>query len=234
MKLIRKSNKEPLSRFEKIQTVCSIVSTFLIGFLTVALSFYASSIANTQLSVSKAQMNPQFVIKQKSVYNEQNIVSDRIVEVSCQGGYFTNYKSNVFSVLELVCENNERYEIPLIAYWFAHEKTGNTVDLIEKMSYQNNVTKYFDLEHLILESYDNISYMELKHYMTISYYDFLQNEQKNYYEIIPIGGTTLIEESIYTNKKAHFDEMMDKGYYFDIDKCNSDDILFLESCFSLT
>lgn len=208
--------KNKLSHFEKIQIGISIINVLVLGVFTTCLSCSSNEISKTQLLYTSAQMNPQFIISQEPIINEENSVVKKFIKITCNGGYFTNYDSHVFSIIEITCDDNQTYNIPLIGYWFSYGKTGNTLGVVEEIRSDNNVELFSQLEDSILETYEDVLYIEVKHYLKISYMDFAQTKQNRFYEIVPIGGTTLIDDEIYKLKKSAFDTDFKKRKYLDL------------------
>lgn len=206
-----------------IRSICSII----ISIVSVLVSCQANSISNMQKEIALAENNPQFVVNEKQIYNDQHIVDNRVITVECDNGYFTNYSSEVVTILNIFCENNEVKNIPLVGYWFVHGKTGNTLGKIEEISAVDNHLKYSKLKKLIEEMYDNVLYVEIENYMNISYYDLMQNQQDRYYKISAIEGTNIVEYDSFLEKKKIYDEGIENRYYIDIDKYSEEDIALL-------
>lgn len=216
--------KEKLSSVDKIKIICEIFSAVIIGALSVFIGLKTNSISQTQLELAQAQSYAQFIINEESIYDSQGIANNRVVKISCQDGYFTNYNSNIFTILYLSCDDGQTYKIPIIGYWFVHAKTGNMQGLIETISATDNHKKYGELISTLKSTHKNIIDINVKHFMSISYYDCTQTEQVRFYQVVPIYGTTIIEEKIFTEEKETFDKLFKERRYLDLDCYTLEDI----------
>lgn len=207
--------KPEIKTADKIQIICSIISTFLIGVLTLYIGWQANNISKSQLELAKAESYAQFIVKQTSSQDE--LVPGAKIEISCQDGYFTNYNSNVICLMKIVCEDNITYKIPLVGYWFLHEKSGNMQGNIETISANNNKKKFEELTNVLQKTYSNILYIELEHYLNISYFDCTQTTQQRFYLVAPIVGTTIIEKNTFELEYQHYEELRKNNCYIDLD-----------------
>lgn len=211
---MEKDNK--IKSADKIQIICNIINTFLIGTLTLYIGWKANIISKSELELARAQSYAQFVVKQ-TFSTQDELVPGAKIEISCQDGYFTNYKSNAICLMKIVCADNKTYKIPLIGYWFLHQKSGNMDGIIETIFAKNNEQKYEELKNVLQKTYNDIYYIELEHYLNISYYDCTQTTQQRFYQVAPIIGTTIIEKSAFELENEHYEELRKNNCYIDLD-----------------
>ena len=220
----KKKNKEKLSTIDIVKISCEIVSVFLIGALSVYIGYQANKISQAQLELAQAQSYAQFIINEECNYDDNGRANNHTVKIFCQNGYFTNYNSDIFTILYLSCDDGYTYKIPLVGYWFVHAKTGNMQGLIETIGATDNHKKYFELLDVLKTTHKKIIDINIKHFLSISYYDCTQTVQERFYQVKPISGTTIVEEELFIKEKEDFDKMFKENNYIDLDRYTIKDI----------
>ena len=221
----KKIRVKPKKRKLPLDTWLNILQTLIIGFVGLYLTIQSNQIANTQLQLSMAQSIPQIRVNLRQVYNEEiERVDTHNIEISCEEGFFTNYKSYVISFLNIRGLEDYDIQIPLHGYWGAHSLTGNTNGTIETVLGWENHQKIKDVCEQIRQLADEVVVFDVETYLRISYIDILGETQYRYYYVQPIRGTTIIDAEICESKIQLFDESYFTDNHINLDTWTSEDL----------
>lgn len=208
-----------------LDTWLNILQTLIIGFVGLYLTVQSNQIANTQLQLSMAQSIPQIRVNLRQVYNEEiERVDTHNIEISCEEGFFTNYKSYAISFLNISGLEDYDIQIPLHGYWGAHSLTGNTNGTIETVLGWENHQKIKNVCEQILQLTEEIVVFDVETYLRISYIDILGETQYRYYYVQPIRGTTIIDAEICESKIQLFDESYFTDNHINLDTWTAEDL----------
>lgn len=208
-----------------LDTWLNILQTLIIGFVGLYLTVQSNQIANTQLQLSMAQSIPQIRVNLRQVYNEEiERVDTHNIEISCEEGFFTNYKSYAISFLNISGLEDYDIQIPLHGYWGAHSLTGNTNGTIETVLGWENHQKIKNVCDQILQLTEEIVVFDVETYLRISYIDILGETQYRYYYVQPIRGTTIIDAEICESKIQLFDESYFTDNHINLDTWTAEDL----------
>lgn len=212
------SHAKPQRGKLSLDTWMNIFQTIIIGLIGLYLAGQANQISNTQLQLSMAQSVPQIRVNLRQVYNEEiERVDTHNIEISCEEGFFTNYKSYAASFLTIRGLNNYDIQIPIHGYWAAHSLTGNTNGTIETVLGWENHSKIKAVCDEFRKLTDEVITFDIETYLRISYIDILGEYQSRYYYVQPVRGTTIIEAEICESKLQLFDESYFNDNHINLD-----------------
>ena len=96
----------------EIQSICSIISALVIGIMSVILSIQNNRLVGTQNALLKEQFNP---IIDVSVSQESDYL-DRL-EISNMGTVARSYNVNIYSFIDVFCNENGFGRVPIRVYF---------------------------------------------------------------------------------------------------------------------
>lgn len=215
-----------ISFLNRIEPLLRLIEVVIVGFGTVFVSVKANEIAEMQLDVDKASLQPEFEIVEtieNSDFGEENVNS--VLTVSNVKGICRNIDIETICILELNYLDNMSpvsKKFKLEDFYFNRIWTGENSDIICIAKNEYNWEKYcvFSKEVLHSEKLD-CGFTNIFKYLKVSYVDQLDNRHIKYYKVNGIY-TELLSEDEGLARFKEYDDIEDSLL---LDQLNLDKLL---------
>lgn len=182
-----------------------VLTTIVISITSVFVAIKANDISNLQAEIAINSALPTIEVDEKvTAENSFNGKERSIIEISNLGGKINNYQSKVITFLECQYSNEdkvlfERYNIPVISYYYVYMRSGAITGVIEEIDTSNSYDILKELDIHIMDfnkeqEYQQTIVAELCSYLEIRYIDLLGEKRRLYYQIDSSGAFVLDDE----------------------------------------
>lgn len=199
---MKKGIKNFLDFLKEIESLFRLIEVIFVVIATVFVSTKANSIAEMELSVEKASIQPQFEV----VENIENGISggentNSVLTISNLDGQCENVDIKVICIIEFTYFDETDFikkYFKLEDFYYGYFWGGSNNGKICEIKNEDNWKKYCDFSKRVLFSKKiECGYVDLNKYVRISYEDQLGEEHELYFEVNSINSRMLnLEEGI--------------------------------------
>lgn len=211
---MKKRIKNFLAFLKEIESLFRLIEVIFVVVATVFVSTKANSIAEMELSVEKASIQPQFeVVENIENGNSGEKNTNSVLTISNLGGKCENVDIEVMCIIEFTYYEDTDFikkYIKLENFYFEYFWGGSNNGKICEIKDEDNWKKYCEFSKQVLFSKEiECGYVDLNKYVKISYEDQLGEEHELYFEVNSINSRMLnLEEGIRLFKE--YNDIKDK------------------------
>lgn len=199
---MKKKIKNFLDFLNKIESLFRLIEVIFVVIATVFVSTKANSIAEMELSVEKASIQPQFEVVENienGISGEKN--ANSVLTISNLDGQCENVDIEVICIIEFTYYEDTDFMkkfIKLENFYFGYSWGRSNNGKICEIKDEDNWKKYCDFSKQVLFSKEiECGYVDLNKYVKISYEDKLGEKHELYFEVDSISSRMLnLEEGI--------------------------------------
>lgn len=223
---IKKGMRKFLDFLKDIEPLLRLIEVSIVVGGTVFVSTKANKIAEMELNVEKAALQPEFQVMEyisDSDLGEENVNS--ILSISNVGGHCKNIEIDTICILEIIYWDNmssvsKKYKLE--DFYFMRSWTGMNSGLICNIKNNYNWNKYCIFANQVLNSEElDSGFTNLYKYVRLSYEDQLGETHIQYYNVNGIYTELLSQDE----GLARFKEYDDIEGSFSIDQLTIDNLL---------
>lgn len=196
---IKKFTKGFLEFLKEIEPVLRLVEVGFVIWGTIYVSTKANHIAEMQLEIDKANIQPVFEITEEITSNskgEEN--ANSVVTISNTSGTCSNIEISTACFITVYYFQDViglEKNIKLKDFYYTKIMSGNSQGEICTMVGENNWKKYYEMFSQCLTSKEiDTGYLKLSKYIKVTYKDEINDMHTKYYEVDSITTKSIDEE----------------------------------------